>query len=68
MYRTVTTPLQTIWDCRWSQPGYRLRNVGERLQPEPLWVCVREGERRPLNERICAGCPHWEADEIHECP
>ena len=42
----VTATLQTIWDCRWSRPGYRLMGVKDHLQPEELWVCVRTGERR----------------------
>jgi hypothetical protein len=67
MSRVATMPIQTIWDCRWSQPGYRLRGVAEKRQPESLWVCVRDG-RRPVNERTCATCRYWEADEIRECP
>lgn len=68
MNRVATMPIQTPWDCRWSQPGYRLRGFPEARQPESLWVCLREGARRPATERVCAECRHWEADEIHECP
>ena len=68
MSRTVTMPLQTTWDCKWSQPGYRLRGFPDTRQPESLWVCVRDGQRRSVNEQVCAECPDWEADEIHECP
>ena len=38
--------LQTIWDCRWSRPGYRVIGVEDHLQPEKLWVCVRRGDRQ----------------------
>ena len=68
MNRTTVMPIQTIWDCRWSQPGYRLRGFPEGRQPESLWMCLREGARRSVNEKTCAACPWWEADEIHECP
>ena len=68
MGRIATMPIQTIWDCRWSQPGYRLRGVDEKKQPESLWVCVRNGARRPVTEDICAACPDWQAEEILECP
>jgi hypothetical protein len=56
---TATIPLQTIWDCRWSRPGYRLIGVEDHLQPEKLWVCVR-GERRGVTEEECEECPFWE--------
>jgi hypothetical protein len=68
MNRTAIMPIQAIWDCRWSQPGYRLRGFPETRQPESRWVCVREGSRRAVNENTCAQCPWWEADEIRECP
>jgi hypothetical protein len=61
MTRTATMTLQTIWDCRWSRPGYRVIGVQEHLQPEKLWVCVRRGERVGVTEEECANCPHWEA-------
>ena len=61
MARTATMTLQTIWDCRWSRPGYRVIGVDELLQPEKLWVCVRRGERVGVTEEECADCPHWEA-------
>ena len=46
MSATSVATLQTIWDCRWSRPGYRLIGVEDHLQPEKLWVCVRTGDRR----------------------
>ena len=54
---------QTIWDCRWSQPGFRIPGVADCDQPEPLWVCIRNGERRPVSESECAQCPHWQSEE-----
>lgn len=69
MSRIAVMPIQTIWDCRWSQPGYRLRGVDEKHQPESMWVCLREGaRRRPVSEEVCARCPDWQADDIRECP
>jgi hypothetical protein len=55
------TATRTVWDCRWSRPGYRLFGVKEHLQPENLWVCVRQGERRSVTEEECEKCSHWEA-------
>ena len=63
MTRTATATLQTIWDCRFSRPGYRLTGVVDRHQPESLWVCVREGGRRPVTEEECEHCPNWQADD-----
>lgn len=60
MVTTATTTMQTVWDCRFSRPGYRLYGVEDHLQPEQLWVCVREGERRGVSEEECEQCPHWE--------
>ena len=60
MSQTTTATLQTIWDCRWSRPGYRLFGVEDHLQPEKLWVCVRTGERRGVTEEECDRCPSWE--------
>ena len=62
MARTAIATLQTIWDCRWSRPGHRLNGVREDLQPEPTWVCVRDGERRGIREDDCATCAFWELD------
>jgi hypothetical protein len=55
-------PIQTIWDCYWSRPGYRLTGVPDRHQPESLWVCIRSGKRRPVSDEECADCGHWEPD------
>jgi len=60
MPATAAATLQTIWDCRWSRPGYRIHGVQDHFRPETLWVCVRRGDRRCLNEDDCADCPHWE--------
>jgi hypothetical protein len=61
MASTAIKTMQTIWDCRWSRPGYRVIGVEDRLQPEKLWVCVRRGERCGVTEEECELCPHWEA-------
>jgi hypothetical protein len=60
MATTAITSLQTIRDCKWSRPGYRLSGVEDQLQPETLWVCVRT-ERRGVTEEECRTCPYWEA-------
>ena len=57
---TATAALQTIWDCRWSRPGYRVIGIADNWQPEPLWVCIRTGERRGVTEEECENCPHWQ--------
>lgn len=58
---TAAASLQTIWDCRWSRPGYRLFGVEDHLQPEKLWVCIRDGERRGVTADECEHCPQWQA-------
>lgn len=63
MNSTAVMTLQTVWDCKWSQPGHRLTGVLESLQPETLWVCVRDGNRRAIDEAKCVTCPHWQRQE-----
>jgi len=58
---TAVATLQTIWDCRWSRPGFRLFGASEQDQPETPWVCVRTGQRRAISEEECERCPYWEA-------
>jgi hypothetical protein len=62
MSSTAIATLQTAWDCRWSRPGHRVTGIEDRLQPETLWVCVRDGDRRCISTEECEECPHWEAD------
>jgi hypothetical protein len=40
-----------------------LNNVREDLQPEPAWVCVRDGVPRGIDEHDCATCAFWEFDD-----
>ena len=61
--KTAIAVQQTIWDCRWSQPGLRLAGIADGDQPEPIWVCIRTGERRGVSEQHCEHCPHWERDD-----
>ena len=59
---TAVATLHPVWDCKWSRPGYRLSRVAEPEQPEPAWVCVRNGTRSNIAETGCERCPHWERD------
>lgn len=62
--RAAMTPLQTIWDCRWSRFNHRPGGTRDLKPPDSLWVCVREpGIRRPVTEDECADCAYWEPQE-----
>ncbi len=56
----ATATLQTVWDCRWSRPGHQITGLSDALQPEPTWVCVRDGDRRAVCDDECARCSRWE--------
>lgn len=56
----ASATVQTVWDCRWSRPGHHLTGVSEAMQPEPTWVCVRDGDRRAVCNEECAQCSRWE--------
>jgi hypothetical protein len=63
MARVVSAELQTIWDCRWSRPGYGV--IGTPLHPhqERLWICVRRPHaERVITEEDCETCSHWRAE------
>jgi hypothetical protein len=60
MARTAIATLQPVWDCRWSRPGHRLSGVEDALQPESIWVCVHDGNRRNVSVDECEACPNWE--------
>ena len=60
MSRTAVRTLQTIWDCRFSRPGHQLTTALASVDSDPLWVCIRDGRRRPVTEEECEDCPHWE--------
>ena len=63
MARTAVATLQTVWDCRWSQPGHR-PDVINVVQPESRWMCTRDGGHRSVDEHECETCAYWErADE-----
>ena len=64
MARVAAMVMQTIWDCRWSRPGYLGDGGTPSGDPLSLWVCVRptaKTVRRPVTEEECAACPHWQA-------
>jgi hypothetical protein len=63
MATTAVATLQTIWGCKWSRPGYRISGIQEQFQPEPVWICVRDGDRASIPENKCETCPRWEPDE-----
>jgi hypothetical protein len=60
MSKIAIATLQTVWDCRWSQPGCRAVDVEGSPQPESAWVCIRTGCRRAVTNAECEACPHWE--------
>ena len=62
MARTSVAVDQTIWGCRWSRPGYRIAGLEDRFQPEPTWVCIRDGVRTIVPESKCQTCERWEPD------
>jgi hypothetical protein len=54
MARVATMVMQTIWDCRWSRPGYIPNRIATSEHPSSRWVCVRPTAttvRRPVTER-----------------
>jgi hypothetical protein len=65
MRTTAVATAQTIWGCRWSRPGYRIAGLDDRSQPEPTWVCIRDGERKAVSERECETCERWEPEPEH---
>jgi hypothetical protein len=66
MARTAIATLQTIWDCKWSRPGFQVPGVAAPREPASLWCCVRDGRRKDVSEEQCEKCPHWERDESPE--
>ena len=58
-----TTTTHTAANCQSTRLGYRLSSVVESQQPENLWVCVRDGDRRPVDDTECANCARWEPAE-----
>ena len=59
----IATP-NTPWDCKWSRPGYRLAGVPDQFQPESVWVCVRTGERTPVQDTTCETCAFWQKHDM----
>jgi hypothetical protein len=56
----ATANVQTVWNCRWSRAGHQITGLSDALQPEPIWVCVRDGDRRAVCDDECARCSRWE--------
>ena len=56
----ATANVQTVWNCQWSRAGHQITGLSDALQPEPTWVCVREGDRRAVCNDECARCSRWE--------
>jgi hypothetical protein len=52
----TTATLQTIWDCRWSRPGYRVLGVQDHLQPEKLRFDRRCALVLPSDLVVCRAC------------
>jgi hypothetical protein len=45
----AVTTLHTVWDCKWSRPGYRLSRVAEPEQPA-LHVRTGQGQRQRFQQ------------------
>ena len=60
MAKTAVATLQTVFECRWSQPGLRLAGADEKQQPEWNWVCVQTGKRVCVDEARCENCEYRE--------
>ena len=58
---SVTATIQGPWNCRWSSPGHRITGLPDAVQPESVWMCARDGERRPVSDDECVQCSRWEA-------
>ena len=59
----LTLNPQTMRECRWCQPQFRVQVSGEEDLANAPWECVRTaGQERPANEDECASCEHWEPD------
>jgi hypothetical protein len=56
----ATAHVQTVWNCHWSRAGHQITGLSDALQPEPTWVCVRDGDRRAVCDDECARCSRWE--------
>lgn len=56
----ATATFHNVWNCRWSRPGHRITGLLDVVQPESVWVCAREGERRSVADDECAHCSRWE--------
>jgi hypothetical protein len=63
MTRTAVAVLQTAWDCRWGLPRAPLAGLMDCQKTGSIWVCVRTGSCRSIDETECENCPRWEADE-----
>jgi hypothetical protein len=64
----ATATFQNIWNCRWSRPGHRITGLSDAVQPESVWVCAREGERRSVTDDECARCSRWEPSATAVAP
>jgi hypothetical protein len=64
----ATATFQNVWNCRWSRPGHRITGLSDAVQPESVWVCAREGERRSVSDHECARCSRWEPSAIAVAP
>jgi hypothetical protein len=63
MARTAIATLQTVWDCKWSRPGFQMLALAEPRASGTLWFCVRSGRRKDVTDEQCEKCPHWERDD-----
>ena len=64
----ATATFHNAWNCRWSRPGHRITGLRDAVQPESVWVCAREGERRSVCDDECARCSGWEPYAVAVAP
>lgn len=58
----------TAANCQSTRLGYRLSFVNEAVQPESLWVCERDGDRRAATDSECERCARWQPSEETVAP
>ena len=61
MTHTALAPHQTVWNCRWSRPGFRFTGLPASRHVEGAWICTRECPAHSVDEADCRTCASFEA-------